>query len=102
MFHTILMSDFDSCIGQSKCSENLISEIYNEFEVEEEVIGLEYKGQNYLISEGEYKSDLIIDPYTFVDTTRYFSYINKQGEWDWLEELDEILTELNEEEKNYL
>jgi len=96
----ILISDFDACIGQSRCNENLISKIYRFTEVEEEVIGLVYKGKNYLLSDGKYESDLIIDPYTFIDTTEYSAYLNKNEEWDYLDFYEKFL-ELNEEEKDY-
>ena len=96
----ILISDFDSCIGQSRCNENLISRIYRFTEVQEEVIGLVYKGKNYLLSDGKYESDLIVDPYTFIDTTEYSSYINKNEKWDYLDFYEKFL-ELNEEEKDY-
>ena len=79
----ILISDFDFVLVRADAMKNLISRIYRFTEVEEEVIGLVYKGKNYLFSDGKYESDLIVDPYTFIDTTEYSAYINKNDKWDY-------------------
>lgn len=93
-----LMGDFDAVSCSSRSTDNLMS-IICESGIETELLGFSYASENYLISDKSFECDVLSTPYSFIETTEYSAFEKSGEDWNYMDDLYDILAEHGETEE---